>query len=304
MKSMRIFAVILLLLLFASCNCQSIYEANLEAYENCVSCKPKAKIKSPNHSYVNTDLEVFHHMVNPIIHLKPTILAYKKVYPELRISQGNTRSRTIELLDDLKITFHKFYGGYTDFNLTILSYNDAILYSRLQIEVNDHVFEKIYLKEIKIPLTCSGRKMEYFKMYKKNIQAYQQKHPYFTLEIDNFNHSPTVLTAYYNMNQAEDNYERFQVTEEYASFSNYHAQYLLENKEYQVLEKLLYGVNPVGRIYAYTALKIASIKDYKPTPRIKKQMEEVQKKGLKFIRGQKTSHQHATAMDFSRKITF
>ena len=281
-----------------------MYELNKAELENCHTCRPKDKNPNPNPEWVKTDLIRFKEMVNPIADLKPTLTEYLKTYPDLLTGKGNTSSRTIELLDNLKLISHDFYGGYTNFNLKILTYNDLIIYSRLDTEVEENVFENIYLKEIIIPLTCSGVNMEYFKIHEKNLAEYQKTYPNFTLKIDLNKYTPDELNAYYNLNEVEYNFGAFQVDEDYPHLANGFVKTLLEQKKYEVLEKLLYGTNPVGRIYAYTALKIAINDGYKPNDEIIEQMEKVKENGLKFKSGFNSSHSETTDFDFSDKLNF
>jgi len=272
--------------------------------ENCHTCKPKDKNPDPKPEWVKTDLTRFEEMANPIVDLKPTITEYLKIYPDLQTGKGNTSSKTIELLDNLKLISHDFYGGYTNFNLKILTYNDLIIYSRLDIEIVENVFENIYIKEITVPLTCSGANMEYYKVHYKNLAEYTNKYPNFTLEIDINKYAPNELNAYYNMNQVENNFGPFQVGDDYAFLANGFVKPLLEQKKYAVLEKLLFSVNPVGRIYSYTALNIAISQGYKPNSKTIKQMKKVKIDGLKFKSGINSSHSQTTDFDFTNKLSF
>ena len=301
---MKILLSTLIFFLFTSCEGQNIYEKNKEELSNCISCKPRPELKYPNHDYVQTDLARYREMFNPITELKPKVSDYLKIYPELLTGNGNTITKTVELLDGLEFVNHKFFGGYNNFSLEILIYNDLIIYTRLFTEVEYHIFENIYLKEIKVPLTCSGRGMEYYKIHKSNLKDYQRIYPLFTLEIDNDRYEPENLNAYYNMNQIEWNYDTFQVAEDYTHLANGFIKTLLKNKEYDLIEKLLFGLNPVGRIYAFTALNIAKDKGYKPTDEIKEQMKKVEQNGLKFVSGRLTSHSQTRDIDFKNRTTF
>ena len=289
---------------FNSCDGQTIYELNKAELENCHTCRPKKKNPYPNQDWVQTDLNRYREMVNPISDLKPLISEYLNVYPSLLTGKGNASSSTINLLDDLKLISHDFYGGYTSFNLKILTYNDLIIYSRLYTEVEENVFENIYLKEITIPLTCSGANMEYFKIHEKNLAENQKMYPNFTLEIDLNKHTTDELNAYYNLNEVEYNFGPFQVDEDYPHLANGFIKTLLEQKKYRVLEKLLFGANPVGRIYSYSALNIAMNDGYKPSNEIIKQMEKVKESGLKFKSGFNSSHSETTDYDFTNKLNF
>ncbi|WP_299436497.1 hypothetical protein [uncultured Maribacter sp.] len=301
---MKFITSILMFLLLCSCNGQNVYELNKAELENCHTCRPKDKNPNPNPEWVKTDLIRFKEMVNPIADLKPTLTEYLKTYPDLLTGNRNTSSRTIELLDNLKLISHNFYGGYTNFNLKTLTYNDLIIYSRLDTEVEENVFENIYLKEITIPLTCSGANMEYFKIHEKNLAEYQKTYPNFTLEIDLNKYTPDELNTYYNLNEVEYNFGAFQVDEDYPHLANGFVKTLLEQKKYEVLEKLLYGTNPVGRVYAYTALKIATNDGYKPNDEIIEQMKKVKENGLKFKSGFNSSHSETTDFDFRNKLNF
>ncbi len=271
--------------LFYSCYGQTVYELNKAELEHCHTCKPKDKNPNPNSDWVETDLTRFREMVNPIANLKPTVTDYLTVYPSLLTGKGNTSSKTIELLDELKLVTHDFHGGYTSFNLKILTYNDLIIYSRLDTEVKENVFENIYLKEITVPLTCSGANMEYYKLFSKNLSEYQKKHPNFTLEIDTDENSTDALNAYYNLNQVEWNLDTYHVDGNFVHFANNFFKTLLKNKEYDIIKKLIFGVNPVSRIYAYSALERAEKDGYNMDQETKKQMEVVKKNGLKFKSG-------------------
>tara|TARA_B110000967_G_scaffold152597_1_gene156853 strand:+ start:1476 stop:2384 length:909 start_codon:yes stop_codon:yes gene_type:complete len=301
---MKILILTILFLTFNSCDGQTIYELNKAELENCHTCRPKKKNPYPNQDWVQTDLNRYREMVNPISDLKPLISEYLNVYPSLLTGKGNASSSTINLLDDLKLISHDFYGGYTSFNLKILTYNDLIIYSRLYTEVEENVFENIYLKEITIPLTCSGANMEYFKIHEKNLAEYQKMYPNFTLEIDLNKHTTDELNAYYNLNEVEYNFGPFQVDEDYPHLANGFIKTLLEQKKYRVLEKLLFGANPVGRIYSYSALNIAMNDGYKPSNEIIKQMEKVKESGLKFKSGFNSSHSETTDYDFTNKLNF
>tara|TARA_B110000114_G_C15012946_1_gene365572 strand:- start:180 stop:1088 length:909 start_codon:yes stop_codon:yes gene_type:complete len=301
---MKILILTILFLTFNSCDGQTIYELNKAELENCHTCRPKKKNPYPNQDWVQTDLNRYREMVNPISDLKPLISEYLNVYPSLLTGKGNASSSTINLLDDLKLISHDFYGGYTSFNLKILTYNDLIIYSRLYTEVEENVFENIYLKEITIPLTCSGANMEYFKIHEKNLAENQKMYPNFTLEIDLNKHTTDELNAYYNLNEVEYNFGPFQVDEDYPHLANGFIKTLLEQKKYRVLEKLLFGANPVGRIYSYSALNIAMNDGYKPSNEIIKQMEKVKESGLKFKSGFNSSHSETTDYDFTNKLNF
>ncbi len=128
---MKFIASILMFLLICSCNEQSVYELNKAELEHCHTCRPKDKNPNPNPEWVQTDIARYREMVNPIANLKPTITDYLTVYPSLLSGKGNALSKTIGLLDELKLTTHDFFGGYTSFNLKILTYNDLVIYSRL-----------------------------------------------------------------------------------------------------------------------------------------------------------------------------
>lgn len=295
---------ILIFFTLYSCNGQSVYEINKAELENCHTCRPKKKNPYPNQDWVQTDLNRYREMVNPISELKPLISEYLKVYPSLLSGKGNTSSNTIDLLDDLKLISHNFYGGYTSFNLKILTYNDLIIYSRLSTEVEENVFENIYLKEITIPLTCSGANLEYFKIHDKNLAEYKKTYPNFTLEIDINKYTPDELNTYYNLNDVDYNLGAYQVDDDYPHLANGFIKILLEKEKYLVLEKLLFGANPVGRIYAYTALKIAINDGYKPDEEIIEQMEKVKENGLKFKSGFNSSHTKTTDFDFTSKQNF
>lgn len=301
---MKILILSILFLTLNSCNGQTIYELNKAELENCHTCRPKNKNTNPNQDWVQTDLNRYREMVNPISDLKPLISEYLNVYPSLLNGKGNTSSNSIDLLDDLKLISHKFYGGYTNFNLKILTYNDLIIYSRLYTEVEENVFENIYLKEITIRLTCSGANMEYFKIHEKNLAEYQKTYPNFTLKIDLDQHTHEELNAYYNLSEVEYNFGAFQVDEDYPHLANGFVKTLLEQKKYEVFEKILFGTNPVGRIYSYTALKIAMNEGYKPNDEIIKQMGIVKENGLKFKSGFNSSHSETTDFDFTNKLNF
>jgi len=291
-------------LFFYSCNDQNIYELNKAELENCYSCRPKKKNPYPKQDWVQTDLTRYREMINPISELKPIISEYLTVYPSLLSGKGNSSSRTIELLDDLKLISHDFYGGYTSFNLKILIYNDLIIFSKLYTEVEDNVFENIYLKEITIPLTCSGTSMEYFKIHDENLTEYKIAYPNFTLEIDINKYTTDELNAYYNLNEVEYNYSTYQVDEDYPHLANGFIKTLLEQEKYEVLEKLLFGANPVARIYSYTGLKIAIRDGYIPDSSVIKQMENIKRNGLKFKSGINSSHSVTTDFDFTNKLNF
>lgn len=287
-----------------SCNGQTIYELNKAELQHCHTCRPKKENSSPNQDWVQTDLNRYREMVNPIAELKPVISEYLKVYPSLLTGKGNASSKTIELLDGLKLISHDFYGGYTSFNLKLLTYNDLIIFSRLNTEVEENVFENIYLKEITIPLTCSGADMEYFKIHNKNLAEYNRKYPNFTLEIDINKYTTDELNAYYNLNEVEYNFGDYQVDDDYSHLANGFIKTLLEQQKYEVLEKLLFGANPVGRIYSYSALNIAIKDGYKPSNKIINQMEKVKENGLKFKSGFNSSHSETTDFDFTHKWNF
>ncbi len=289
---------------FYSCNGQNIYELNKAELENCHTCRPKKKNPYPKQDWVQTDLTRYREMINPISELKPIISEYLTVYPSLLSGKGNASSRTIELLDDLKLISHDFYGGYTSFNLKLLIYNNLIIYSKLYTEVEDNVFENVYLKEITIPLTCSGTNMEYFKIHNENLAEYKKIHPNFTLEIDINKYTTDELDAYYNLNEVEYNFNTYQVDEDYPHLANEFVKILLEQEKYEILEKLLFGVNPVARIYSYTALKIAISNGYAPNSFVTKQMENVKRNGLKFKSGFNSSHSLTTDFDFTNKLNF
>ena len=301
---MKILILTILFLTINSCNGQTIYELNKAELEHCHTCRPKKENSNPNQDWIQTDLNRYREMVNPISELKPIISEYLTVYPSLLTGKGNTSSKTIELLDDLKLISHDFYGGYTSFNLKLLTYNDLIIYSRLYTEVEENVFENIYLKEIRIPLTCSGADMEYFKIHKKNLAEYQKTYPNFTLEIDINKYTTDELNAYYNLNEVEYNFGAYQVDDDYPHLANGFIKTLLEQKKYEVLEKLLFGTNPVGRIYSFSALKIAMNDGYKPSNEIINQMEKVKENGLKFKSGFNSSHSETTDFDFTNKLNF
>ncbi|MBW1296377.1 hypothetical protein [Aquimarina litoralis] len=277
---------------------------NKAELEHCHTCRPKKENSNPNQDWVQTDLNRYREMVNPILELKPVISEYLTIYPSLLTGKGNTSSKTIELLDDLKLISHDFYGGYTSFNLKLLTYNDLIIYSRLNTEVEENVFENIYLKEITIPLTCSGADMEYFKIHNKNLTKYKRKYPNFTLEIDINKYTTDELNAYYNLNEVEYNFDAYQVDDDYPHLANGFIKTLLEQQKYEVLEKLLFGTNPVGRIYSYSALNIAINDGYKPSNEIINQMEKVKENGLKFKSGFNSSHSETTDFDFTNKLNF
>ena len=302
--TMKILILTILFLTLNSCNGQTIYELNKAELENCHTCRPKNKNTNRNQDWVQTDLNRYREMVNPISDLKPLISEYLNVYPSLLNGKGNTSSNSIDLLDDLKLISHKFYGGYTNFNLKILTYNDLIIYSRLYTEVEENVFENIYLKEITIRLTCSGANMEYFKIHEKNLAEYQKTYPNFTLKIDLDQHTHEELNAYYNLSEVEYNFGAFQVDEDYPHLANGFVKTLLEQKKYEVFEKILFGTNPVGRIYSYTALKIAMNEGYKPNDEIIEQMGIVKENGLKFKSGFNSSHSETTDFDFTNKLNF
>lgn len=59
----------------------------------------------------------------------------------------------------------------------------------------------------------------------------------------------------------------------------------MENKEYDVIKKLIFGVNPVTRIYAYSAFERAKKDGFDIDKETKEQMEIVKKNGLKFKSG-------------------
>lgn len=301
---MKILILTILFLTINSCNGQTIYELNKAELEHCHTCRPKKENSNPNQDWIQTDLNRYREMVNPISELKPIISEYLTVYPSLLTGKGNTSSKTIELLDDLKLISHDFYGGYTSFNLKLLTYNDLIIYSRLYTEVEENVFENIYLKEIRIPLTCSGADMEYFKIHKKNLAEYQKTYPNFTLEIDINKYTTDELNAYYNLNEVEYNFGAYQVDDDYPHLANGFIKTLLEQKKYEVLEKLLFGTNPVGRIYSFSALNIAMNDGYKPSNEIINQMEKVKESGLKFKSGFNSSHSETTDFDFTNKLNF
>lgn len=282
---MKILVSTLLFFLFYSSYGQTVYELNKAELVHCHTCKPKDKNPNPNPDWVETDLTRYREMVNPITNLKPTVTDYLTIYPSLLSGKGNTSSKTIELLDELKLISHDFYGGYTSFNLKILAYNDLIIYSRLDTEVEENVFENIYLKEITIPLTCSGANMEYYKLFNENLLEYQKKYPNFTLEIDTNKYSIDALNAYYNLNQVEWNLNTYHVDDDFVHFANTFFKKLLENKEYDVIKKLIFGVNPVTRIYAYSALERAKKDGFNIDIETKEQMERVKKNGLKFKSG-------------------
>jgi hypothetical protein len=282
---MKILVSTLFIFLFYSCNGQTVYEINKAELENCHTCKPKEKNAHPNPEWIETDLTRFREMVNPIADLKPSVSDFLTIYPSLLSGKGNASSKTIGLLDELKLISHDFYGGYTSFNLKILTYNDLIIYSRLDTEVEENVFENIYLKEISIPLTCSGANMEYYKLYNQNLSEYQKKYPNFTLEIDTDEYNTDALNAYYNLNQVEWNMDTYHVDDDFVHFANTFFKTLLEKKEYDIIKKLIFGINPVSRIYAYSALERAEKDGYKIDMETKKQMEIVKKSGLKFKSG-------------------
>ncbi len=301
---MKILILTILFLTFNSCDGQTIYEMNKAELKSCRTCRLKKKNPNPNQDWVQTDLNRYLKMVNPISELEPVISEYLIVYPSLLTGKGNASSKTVELLDDLKLISHDFYGGYTSFNLNLLIYNDLIIYSRLNTEVEENVFENIYLKKITIPLTCSGADMEYFKIHNKNLEEYKRKYPNFTLEIDINKYTTDELNAYYNLNEVEYNLGAYQVDEYYPHLANGFIKTLLKQKKYEVLEKLLFGINPVGRIYSFSALNIAMNDGYKPRNEIINQMKKVKENGLKFKSGLNSSHSETTDFDFTNKLNF
>ena len=106
------------------------------------------------------------------------------------------------------------------------------------------------------------------------------------------------------MNDVDYNLGTYQVDDDYPHLANGFIKILLEKEKYLVLEKLLFGANPVGRIYAYTALKIAINDGHKPDEAIIEQMEKVKENGLKFKSRFNSSHTKTTDFDFTSKQNF
>ena len=290
-KTMKIKILTAYLLILSSCQGQSVYEDNKAEFSNCISCEIRRELEYPNQDYVETDIIRYREMVNPIANLKPSIKEYKKIYPSLLNAKGNTISDSIVLKDELKLIKHRFFGGYSNFQLSILAYNDLIINVRLELEVIYNIFENIYLKEITIPLTCFGNDMEYFQHFENNLKEYQKKYPNFILEADINKYSIESLNAFSFLNQIDWNIDAYHVDDEFIFQANLSSEHLLKNKEFELLEKVIFGINPVSRIYAYSAFERAEKQGYEINDELKTQMSKVKaESGLKFKSGILSCH--------------
>ncbi|AWH84259.1 hypothetical protein HYN59_03635 [Flavobacterium album] len=275
------------LMLFAQ---ESIYKTNLQTLDNCISCRPKEKVTNPVAEWMDKDIQHIHEMLNKAQGLLPTMDNYLKIFPSLLSANGNVSTERVLLPDQLEYIKHEVYGGYVSIYINVLVFEGGILYSEISIDADNDIFRDHYLKEITVPLQCSGNMMQWSRIYDDNVLLYRKEHPHFLWELEiNRRYEPRELTIFYNMNTPQylsKNRDIYHVDGDYAHFAELNLKYLLEKKKYGVIEKLLFSVNPIGRMYACAALDSAILtKSYKPNNKLQMQMSKIREGGMQFDSG-------------------
>lgn len=268
---------------------QSVYQDNADLLPYCFTCNRPQTIKNPSTDIIQKDLELVKAYVNPIASLPPSFKAYREVYPNLELTD-NTDTAHANLADGLVLTRYHISGGYTDLELIILRYNDLIIRSRLVVHVRQPVFSDYYLKAITIPLTCSGNDMEFEQLFNENLQTYQEQFPKVVFNLDRNKYNTDISTAFYNLNYHElfvsndwcDTILVASIDEDTNYFTHHFFKMLITAKAYDVIERLLFGIQPISRIYAYTLLKTASGNGYTPNDAAISQMEKIKSQQLLF----------------------
>ncbi|MEL1245217.1 hypothetical protein AAEO56_13150 [Flavobacterium sp. DGU11] len=229
-------------------------------------------------------------MLNKVPGLLPTIDSYREIFPSLLSANGNVSTERIPLPDQLEYIRHQVYGGYGSIYANVLVFHDNIIYSEVSIVANNDLFRDYYLKEITVPLQCSGDTMWWDRIYDDNVSLYRNVHPDFLWELENNKrYEPRELTIFYNMNTPQYLSKEgtiYHVDGDYIYFAELNLKYLLEEKKYNIIEKLLFSVNPVGRMYACAALdSVVLHKGYKPDSKIQTQMAIIREGGMRFDSG-------------------
>lgn len=263
---------------------EDIISHNKELPKQCRTCtKRRIRISQPAKKMIAQDLAFIKQTLNKLPELNPSLSLYAEYLPELQTRQAPQYS-AINLNDDLRyITVYKNIN-YLNLTFRFLVYKDAVLHSQYQMTVYDGIFENHFAQVLDFPWSCAGNNVEYTRKYPKQLSRYLQKYPKFQFDLKEATlnaYTPSILTAFVNLISIENLTATF-TSADILSYEFDQANLLLKAKQYPLFEKLLYGPNPIARIFAYHALTKALKEGYTASEDLKVRLAKTKKEGLLF----------------------
>lgn len=259
--------VILLFIVFISCSSEKekMIQQNLESLKNCILFEETTTNKfeeTTNEDYVADDIKIIKDFINKIPKIGPS---YKEYLNPFTLENKEFFLFDIDYESDigfnLKTLNNQYSGGYGNYYISILYYNSEVL--KLNININftskSHRFIKDHIIQyIDFPVECYSDGIRYTVIFEKNINKYISENS-FPLRLPiNYSTIPIEYVESYkiliepSINLSWGNYcgDGGQKTTAKIAIDN-----LTKNKQFKLVEDILYSSNVVGRIYALQSLE-------------------------------------------------
>lgn len=288
--SVKQFVLIVIAIIFTGCSSEKekIVLQNLETIEKYITSQKDSNGKEDEiikSSYIAEDVLIINEILNKVSERKPFLDEFIKTSDD----DGNEEDSGSDVGFNLKIANTVLYGGYGNFYISILHYKSDVLYMKIDISFTsqDHEFIKEYIiKHISFPIICTENGISYLKMFQENYKKYREEKSfplYLTNDVSN------IPAAY------QENYQLLVDPSNLLSWGSYCGDgpgktlakiaidHLTDNKQFKLVENILYSSNVVGRVYALQALeKWNANGEYILTENAKSTIKEIKALDIKF----------------------
>lgn len=227
--------------------------------------------------WVQTDINVITEKINHVPEFSSSIEKLKKLLPDFIDGAKNAMNETYDLGYNLKSTLHTIPGGYGSYNVDVLYYKNSILKIRLSIVNHEEILEEYLVKKINLPFTCLNGLPAFELVNESNIKTYEKEYgKVFIQSNDNNTKRKDAINYFTNIYSGGEFKEPYYILFGLGSQTFDNLRYFIVNKDYEVLEDLLYSPSPTSRLFvARTLLYLKEKSSYLPSEKIEKRTNEI-----------------------------
>ncbi len=220
-------------------------------------CKEETKtLEKPIHmDWVKMDQKLIQKTINKLPENASTIKEIQKLIPHFLDGKGNCSVTTRDLGYDMKYIMHKMYGGYGNYQVEVVCFNDQVM--KLHISMNNHqeIIHDHLAEILQVPFDCKEGELIYEKTFSKNIESYQTINGNLYLDLKDTNARRMQAINYFSDVMSNAIFtEPFYTTHWSGGDIAGHLNYLIDNKDCEGLKTILFSANPTGRLFAARAL--------------------------------------------------
>jgi hypothetical protein len=241
-----------------------VYSQNLEAdysacFKNCAQKDTDAVVLE----WINIDIKHINTIFNKTKENGATVRDLEALYKSIGSERTNSTTVIHDLGEGLTLMQYKLYGGYGSTNYHILHTNGNVLRINQYISNKTEFIETYLLEEIKEPIICKYGYPEQEIYYPQHVAAYKKTHPHFYLDqlsaMETDSADSEIINFFGDYAAARNlNLGTKHVYDRYWPIALNHINALIAQKRIELLKQMLYSVQPLGRIFAASALHYLS----------------------------------------------